>query len=289
MWIIDGRHHTAGLLCRRFGGGSARRVAQGGSRVYLQPGDRHDRGASAADNWPGGTANLPGGGAVLNNKLYTIGGFTGAGMIEDVYESTHTPPPAQWVTKADLPVQRGYVPAVVWEDLLHRGGSGWNGTTLNDTTEAFRFDPVANTWSAIPSIPRATGETRAVAFNNQVWVLAAAAMHQIRAMRSTLRSGHQCVDPRASVHARTPQLRADRRVAYLYRRRIYRVNNRRYDRGHELGRLSVAKPVAASEPVAYTDSDTATPTPTPATPTPTPTPATRRLHRRRQLRHRRHR
>src|SRR5205807_5290396 len=46
-----------------------------------------------------------------------------------------------------------------------------DGSTLTDTADSFKYDPVANTWTAIANIPRATGETRAFAMNNQIWVL----------------------------------------------------------------------------------------------------------------------
>ena len=40
-----------------------------------------------------------------------------------------------------------------------------------DTTNSFSFDPVANTIGSIAPIPRATGETRALNFNGQMYVM----------------------------------------------------------------------------------------------------------------------
>src|SRR5438874_1562774 len=37
--------------------------------------------------------------------------------------------------------------------------------------ESFKYDPAGKNWTAIANIPRATGETRAVVMNNQMWVL----------------------------------------------------------------------------------------------------------------------
>ena len=127
----------------------------------------------AADNWPGGSNNLPGGAAVLNNKLYTIGGFTGSAMIAGVWAfDPNAASGSRWQARQDLPAQRGYVPAVGLGGFVYAmGGSAWNGTTLQDSTECFKYDPAANTWTPIASLPRATGETRAVVINNQVWVL----------------------------------------------------------------------------------------------------------------------
>jgi len=40
-----------------------------------------------------------------------------------------------------------------------------------DTTNSFSFDPVANTIGTIAAIPRATGETRGLNFNGQMYVM----------------------------------------------------------------------------------------------------------------------
>ena len=73
---------------------------------------------ATGDNWPGsaGGTVLPGGGAVLNNKLYTVGGFSSAGGgmgVPDLWQFDPTAAVgAKWTRKADMPVPRGYVPAV---------------------------------------------------------------------------------------------------------------------------------------------------------------------------------
>jgi hypothetical protein len=55
------------------------------------------------------------------------------------------------------------------------GGSDFAGVppTLVDTTDSLRFDPATGTFSTVTTIPRATGETRAVRqpFDNTIWVL----------------------------------------------------------------------------------------------------------------------
>ena len=45
------------------------------------------------------------------------------------------------------------------------------GATVIDTTNSFSFDPVANSIGAIAAIPRATGETRGLNFNGQMYVM----------------------------------------------------------------------------------------------------------------------
>src|SRR5436190_2993407 len=131
---------------------------------------------TAADNWPGNTPGtiLPGGFAVVSNKLYIIGGFQiTTNMVAQTWQFDPTAAAgSRWLQRLDYPVARGYVPAANIGGIIYTGGgSTTDGTTLSDTTDSFKYDPVANTWTTIASIPRATGETRAVVMNNQMWVL----------------------------------------------------------------------------------------------------------------------
>ena len=80
---------------------------------------------------------------------------------------------SRWLARADYPVARAYVPAASIGSFIYTGG-GSNldaGGLLIDTTDSFKYDPATNTWTAIANIPRATGETRAVVVNNEMWVL----------------------------------------------------------------------------------------------------------------------
>ena len=126
---------------------------------------------SIAAPWPADSdgITLPGGFAVLNNKLYILGGFRiNTAMTNTIWE--FTPGTNTWVLKnAVLPVSRGYIPTLAVYDfkvgtylIYTGGGSDWDGTTLVDTNDSFRYDPVADSITTIASIPRATGETRAV-------------------------------------------------------------------------------------------------------------------------------
>jgi len=118
---------------------------------------------------------LPGGFTVLNNKLYILGGFdtitNGGQAINQIWE--FTPSPAAWVQKSTvLPVPLGYIPTTTIGSLIYTGGgTDITAGVLTDTTNSFVYNPVANTISTIASIPRATGETRALNFCNQMYVL----------------------------------------------------------------------------------------------------------------------
>ncbi len=129
-----------------------------------------------SDPWPGTSGTtLPGGGAVYNNKLYVIGGFTiNVSMTSDIWEfDPSAPAGSKWTLKtAALPVPRGYVPCATIGSLIYTaGGAAWTGTTLADSNDSFVYDPVADLITPISSIPRPTGETRAVAEGGDMWVL----------------------------------------------------------------------------------------------------------------------
>ena len=122
--------------------------------------------------WPGAQGTiLPGGFTVFNNKLYILGGFdtiTNGG--KGPTRSGSLLPPAVWVQKnAVLPVPLGYIPTTTIGSLIYTGGgSDITGGAITDTTNSFVYNPVADTIGTIASIPRATGETRALNFEPDV-------------------------------------------------------------------------------------------------------------------------
>src|SRR6266513_42927 len=126
--------------------------------------------SAVAAPWPGGLSMvLPGGFTVLNNKLYILGGFdtvTGGGQgTNQIWEFT---PPTTWVQKPSvLPVPLGYIPTTTIGSLIYTGGgTEITAGVLTDRTNSFVYNPVANTICTIATIPRPTGETRALNFCN---------------------------------------------------------------------------------------------------------------------------
>ncbi len=166
---------------------------------------------TAADNWPGNPAGtiLPGGFAVANNKLYMIGGFENStNMIAQVWQfDPSAAVGSRWLQRADLPVARGYVPAATIGGIIYTGGgSTTDGTTLSDTADSFKYDPGTNVWTPIANIPRATGETRAVVMNNQMWVLGGGRTLPNPSNKSISTIRRECLEHRSTVHRRTTQL-----------------------------------------------------------------------------------
>ena len=73
---------------------------------------------------------------------------------------------------AVLPVPLGYIPTTTIGTLIYTGGgTDITAGALTDTTNSFVYDPVADSIGTIAAIPRATRETRAVNFNEQMYVM----------------------------------------------------------------------------------------------------------------------
>jgi Kelch motif len=151
-------------------GGSAGAQTTATSRVFRYN-PVTDTIQTIASPWPGNSdgITLPGGFSVFNNKLYILGGFRiNTAMTNQIWE--FTPTTNVWTLKnAVLPVARGYIPTAAFYNFVTGtsriytgGGTDWNGTTLVDTSDSFNYDPIADSITTIPNIPRPTGETRAV-------------------------------------------------------------------------------------------------------------------------------
>jgi len=130
------------------------------------------------DNWPGdvlGTV-LPGGFTVFDNKLYILGGFNiNVSSTNEIWEFDPAGAVgAKWTQKTNTPVGIMYAPTCAINGIIYvAGASDFDtiGLTVIDTTNSFSFDPVGNTTGTIAPIPRATGETRALNFNGQMYVM----------------------------------------------------------------------------------------------------------------------
>src|SRR5262245_11341762 len=89
----------------------------------------------AGGDWPpGANASLPGGFAVFQNTLRTLGGFdilNGVGIAQ-IWQ--FMPSPAGWQQKTNLPVPLGYIPTTTMGNFIYTGGgSDITGGVLTDT------------------------------------------------------------------------------------------------------------------------------------------------------------
>src|SRR5206468_10224944 len=79
---------------------------------------------------------------------------------------------AKWLQRVNTPVGIMYAPTAAIGGIIYVGGaSDYSGGTVIDTTNSFSFNPAANTIGAIAAIPRATGETRGLTFNGNMYVM----------------------------------------------------------------------------------------------------------------------
>jgi Kelch motif len=157
-------------------GGTASGVNGATKRVF-----RYDPAAdtiqtTGIDQWNESVADtVPGGFAVVQNKLYILGGFTvGIGVTNRIFEFTPgNPIGSQWEQKtATLPKALGFVPATAIGNLIYTaGGATFTPCDLTETNNSYVYDPAKDSISPIASIPRATAETRAVTVDNEMWVL----------------------------------------------------------------------------------------------------------------------
>jgi plastocyanin len=126
---------------------------------------------TGADNWPGDAAGtiLPGGFAVTGDKLYILGGFNiNVASTNQIWQFDPTAAVgAKWLQRVNTPEGIMYAPTAAIGGIIYVGGaSDYQGGTVVDTTNSFSFNPAANTIGTIAAIPRATGETRGLTFND---------------------------------------------------------------------------------------------------------------------------
>jgi hypothetical protein len=159
-------------------GGSAAGQTTATARVFFyNPATDTATALTGADNWPGDAAGtiLPGGFAVTGNKLYILGGFNiNVSSTNQIYSFDPTAGVgAKWtLAPVTTPVGIMYAPTTAVGGIVYVGGaSDYSGGTVIDTTTSFTFNPVTNTIGSILAIPRATGETRALNFNGNMYVM----------------------------------------------------------------------------------------------------------------------
>ena len=186
-WAVKAAAYPNPQVCNMVGGV----VTLGGASVIVTVGGSAAGGATATsetrtynpitdtltvlatDPWPGnvGGTVLPGGAAVFNNNLYVFGGFNiNVGMTTQIWQfNPAAAAGARWTLKtASIPAPGlGYIPAAfspVGGNFIYlMGGSAWDPVVLLiDSNSSLRYNPVADVITTIATIPRATGETRAV-------------------------------------------------------------------------------------------------------------------------------
>ncbi|MFN7932562.1 MAG: kelch repeat-containing protein [Bryobacteraceae bacterium] len=105
--------------------------------------------------------------AVVNGKLYVIGGQSDAGNTSFVDTNyMYDPSTDAWVEKARLPLARGGGAAAVVDGKIYVAG----GRPPRGADFAV-YDPVADTWTVLPDVPTQRNHLAAVAVNGKVYVI----------------------------------------------------------------------------------------------------------------------
>src|SRR5437016_5575870 len=156
-------------------GGSAAGNTTATARVFTYDPVTDTPALLGTDDWPGDAAGtiLPGGFTVANNKLYILGGFNiNVSSTNEIWEfDPNAAAGSRWAQKVNTPEGIMYAPTCTINGIIYVGGASDFQGTVVDTTNSFSFDPVANTIGTIAAIPRATGETRGLNFNGQMYVM----------------------------------------------------------------------------------------------------------------------
>src|SRR5439155_4682726 len=157
-------------------GGSAAGNTTATARVFTYDPVTDTPALLGTHDWPGDAVGtiLPGGFTVANNKLYILGGFNiNVASTNEIWEFDPNVAAAYRCTQnTNAPEGIMYAPTCNIGGIIYVGGaSDFQGGLVVDTTNSFSFDPVANTIGTIAAIPRATGETRGLNFNGQLYVM----------------------------------------------------------------------------------------------------------------------
>lgn len=157
---------------------AAHAVVSTGDAIYVMAGttasgpvldvERFDGSAWTTETTlPGDGINAPAA-AVLDNKIYLIGGFkTTTNLPTDevkIYDITTK----EWSDAAPLPEPRGGHAAVVVDGKIHVVGGGNSRSTLANHSE---YDPATNTWRDLAPLPRSEGSPAAVDVNGTLYVI----------------------------------------------------------------------------------------------------------------------
>ena len=204
---------------------------------------------------------VPGGFSVFNNKLYILGGFNNpVGMVDTIYE--FTPNPAGWVRRTLTCQPRAVIyppPPSATSSTPGVAACSIPPWFLVDSTDSFRYDPVADSIITIASIPRPTAETRALNVNGQMWVMG---------------GGRTAPNPSNEVNIYNPGTNTwSIGTPFVTARRNFPTDTNGSSRVWLAGGYAPTAPTASMEIFSICGTPTPTPTATPtATSSPTATP-----------------
>jgi N-acetylneuraminic acid mutarotase len=105
--------------------------------------------------------------AVVNGKIFAIGGVNGDGLPLNINEE-YNPKTDTWTTMSPMPTSRsGFATAVYNGKIYVIGGTVGNGFVGNNEV----FDPLSNTWETKTSMPTPRADLLASVVNDNIYLL----------------------------------------------------------------------------------------------------------------------
>ena len=105
--------------------------------------------------------------AVVNGKIFAIGGLNGDGFPLSITEE-YNPQTNQWTSKAPMPTPRsGFAIAVYLGKIYVIGGSVGNGFVGNNEV----YNPVSDTWEPKTSMPTPRADLCANIVNDKIYLI----------------------------------------------------------------------------------------------------------------------
>ncbi len=105
--------------------------------------------------------------AVVDGKIYAIGGLTGSDLPVSITEE-YNPQTNEWTSKTPMPTPRsGFAITVYLNKIYVIGGSVGHGYIGNNEV----FDPVSNTWETKASMPTPRADLCANVVNDKIYLI----------------------------------------------------------------------------------------------------------------------
>lgn len=106
--------------------------------------------------------------AVLESRLFVIGGLAGGRAVEAYNAATH-----EWESFPDLPIDVHHGSAAVLDGKLYSvGGFGSGGNLFSSpVANVFEFDPARDSWEPRASLPLPRGALMSLALNGRIYAI----------------------------------------------------------------------------------------------------------------------
>jgi N-acetylneuraminic acid mutarotase len=108
-------------------------------------------------------------GLAFNGRLWVFGGFVKPNLAATLTAASYDPATNLWTTLAPMPEKITHAgTAVVGQNIYLAGGFVGDNPNNGSTDHVWRYDTVANTWTAAPSLPALRGAGALVALDGKL-------------------------------------------------------------------------------------------------------------------------